>query len=55
MEYMNKRLYEEKSKGLDGLREWPAHCHVTYHVHVAELKESTSGTFSIRPQASDAY
>ena len=37
-------LYEEESKGLDGPEKistrWPAHCHVTYHVHVAELKKT---------------
>ena len=37
-------LYEEESQGLDGPEKisttWPARCHVTYHVHVAELKET---------------
>jgi len=37
MEYINKRLYNEESKGLDISTRWPARCHVTYHVHVAEL------------------
>ena len=37
-------LYEEESKGLDSPEKistrWPARCHVTYHVHVAEFKET---------------
>ena len=37
-------LYEEESQGLEGPEKistrWPARCHVTYHVHVAELKET---------------
>jgi len=37
-------LYEKESKGLDGPEKlstrWPARCHVTCHVHTAELKET---------------
>ena len=37
-------LYVEESQGLEGPEKvstrWPARCHVTYHVHVAELKET---------------
>ena len=37
-------LYEEESQGLEGPEKvstrWPARCHVTRHVHVAELKET---------------
>ena len=32
---MRKNLGPEKIS-----TRWPAHCHVTYHVHVAELKET---------------
>ena len=36
------RLYMEEAQGLDGPEKistrWPACCHVTYHVHVAEPK-----------------
>jgi len=42
MTYM--MLYEEESQGLEGPEKvstrWPARCHVTRHVHVAELKET---------------
>ena len=41
-------LYEEEAQGLDGLekisKRWPARCHVTHHVHVAELKETAPST-----------
>ena len=41
-------LYEEESKGLDGREKistrWPARCHVTHHVHVAELREAAPST-----------
>ena len=37
-------LYEEESQGLKDPKKvstrWPARCHVTHHVHVAELKET---------------
>ena len=37
-------LYEEKSQGQDSPEKistrWPVSCHVTSHVHVAELKET---------------
>jgi len=37
-------LYKEESQGLEGPEKvstrWPARCHVTRHVHVAELKET---------------
>jgi hypothetical protein len=43
VEMIHMMLYEEESKGLDGPEKistrWPARCHVTYHVHVAELKD----------------
>lgn len=37
-----ERLYKEECKGLDEkiYTRWPAHCHVTYHVHVVELQET---------------
>src|SRR6266705_6368476 len=44
MEMIYIILYEEETKGLEGPEKvstrWPARCHVTHHVHVAELKET---------------
>ena len=41
-------LYEEEAQGLDGPEKistrWPARCHVTHHVYVAELKETAPST-----------
>ena len=45
MEIIYIILYEEESKGLDSPEKvstrWPARCHVTHYVHVAELKKTT--------------
>jgi len=41
---IHMKLYMEESQGLEGPEKistrWPARCHVTRHVHVAELKET---------------
>ena len=34
-------LYEEESWPEKISTKWPGRCHVTHHVHVAELKETT--------------
>src|SRR6266702_4116949 len=48
MEMIYIILYEEETKGLEGPERistrWPARCHVTHHVHVAELKETAQVT-----------
>ena len=44
MEMIYMMLYVEEAQGLEGPEKvstrWPARCHVTHHVHVAELKET---------------
>jgi len=44
-------LYIEESQGLDGPEKistgWPARCHVTHHVHVAELKDFSQAGITI--------
>jgi hypothetical protein len=52
---ISMRLYEEEAQGLDGPEistKWPAHCHVTHHVHVSS-KHCPGTPLPTRSKASD--